>query len=184
MNSELREPITETNYAPPRPLWYHATLRAEDAAQVLSQRQAGSYLVRKSPTSPDSYRLSVVDSNNVSKNHVTIHKIFFTIKSLVSNESYVSFRLTKDKYFLMFNIFSYSQTYTSPLLIGRVTNSMVSKIHLYPQTTKVNTTFRKWFILQLKSNTVWYYSVLNHSPHWNHSFRILPQRANYFMIVL
>ena len=66
MNSELREPITETNYAPPRPLWYHATLRAEDAAQVLSQRQAGSYLVRKSPTSPDSYRLSVVDTNNVS----------------------------------------------------------------------------------------------------------------------
>ena len=79
MNSELREPITEADHAPPRALWYHATLRfkinfnkninelirAEDAAQVLSQRQSGSYLVRKSPNSPDSYRLSVVDSENV-----------------------------------------------------------------------------------------------------------------------
>ena len=79
MNSELREPITEADHAPPRALWYHATLRlvlmikiifnklirAEDAAQVLSQRQAGSYLVRKSPNSSDSYRLSVVDNENV-----------------------------------------------------------------------------------------------------------------------
>ena len=30
MNSELREPITETNYAPPRPLWYHATYCRKD----------------------------------------------------------------------------------------------------------------------------------------------------------
>ena len=66
MNTESREPITDADHAPPRTLWYHATLGAEEATTHLAQRHPGSYLVRKSPKHADSYRLSVVDSSHVS----------------------------------------------------------------------------------------------------------------------
>jgi len=72
MNTESREPINDAEHAPPRTLWYHATLGAEEASSYLAQRHPGSYLVRKSPKHADSYRLSVVDAN-----HKIVH---FTIE--------------------------------------------------------------------------------------------------------